>query len=251
MTVSQDGPAEIVALSCERTGPATVLFEIDDGNNILALSNAPMHIDTLVGSGLEPYTLPQAINIDELRKIRTTFTDLSGFPNAIRLAFNTYKPMVAVPDPNMKGARLRMSARQYLMSCYFYTTTGGPIVLANPGDSAEVAIDVDGERHFKLMQMSAVATTPAGVIDPTLTYTFDLVNGMTGESLFDAPAGQHYQIPNTLAFGTNNWPLRFKRGRLFERGQKMIVRVTNTSIASNTIWMTFAGQFIASRMWEA
>lgn len=241
MTISQDGPAEIVSFACQAAGAALILPEIDDGSNVFALANVPIHIGCIVGSGIAPYILPQSLNIDELRKLRITLTDISGASNAVRFVAQCYRPCVAVPDPKMEKARTRLSPRQFLTAPYFYAPSAGRIALT-AGSSSEVSIDLDKERHFRLMQLSSVSTG---------NYTVDVLNGMTGESLLDAPQAQHYQIPNTMLFGNNNYPLKFDRGRMFQKGQKLIVRVTDTSAAPNNIYLAFAGQFISSKMWEA
>jgi hypothetical protein len=205
--------------------------------------NAPVHIGTILGTGLQPYILPNAINVDELRKLRVTLTNLLDVDNAIRIVGQCYRPMVEVPDPRMVKARVRMSNKQYLMGCYFYTTCGGPIALTPANPTASIAIDIDQTRHFKLMQMSRVADGP---------FTIDILNGQTGESILDAPSGQHYEIPDNLIWGDAHYPFKFQRGRLFQRGQKIVINVTDTSgLPSNKIYLTFAGQFITSNMWEA
>jgi hypothetical protein len=246
MTVSRDGPGEVVNFSVQHTpsrGVATaqVLFEIDDGSNILALSNAPLHIDTVCGDGTRPYILPNAINVSELRKLRVTLTDLSGLSNDIRILGQCFRPMIPEKDYDLKKSRAREASKDIILGCYFYTTNGGPITVG-AGVSEEIAIDIDQTRHFKLMQMSAVSTG---------SFTMDIMNGQTGESLIDAPSGQHYQIANNLLFGNGYFPFKFQGGRMFERGQKILLKVTDTSGSRNDIYVTLAGQFIQSQMWRA
>jgi len=241
LTVSGMGPAQIFAMGHEKTSNCLVLLEISDGTTTIALSNYACHISTIFGNGLKPYRLPQTIYVDEMRRLRATLTDLSGSSNNVRLALQCQRFLNPVQDPDASLARARLQQKQFITQPYWYTFTNGRVDLTASGTS-EQSITIDEQRDFQLLQISATSTG---------SFTCDIIDSGTGESLIDAPSGQHYEIANNILFGTGNFPLKFKAPHTFRHGQKIIVRLTDTSVAANTVFIALGGRFIINRMWEA
>jgi hypothetical protein len=238
MTVSGNGPAQIVSLAHKKTGVCLVLLEVNDGQNVLALMNSPVHIDTIFGTGLNPYYLPASIVVEENKPLSVTFTDLSLSANEAMICCRTHRYLNPQADPLRTISAELERVKQRIMGTYFYTFQGGRVVLG-AGASTEVAITLDKERHFQWFTLSGVSTG---------TYTLDIRDGLTGESVFDAPEGVSYQLPNTLVVGSASFPWRLRSPRLFQKANKIVVRLTDTSAAPNTIYLTFGGRFITAQL---
>jgi len=240
MGVSGEGPAQIVSFGHEKTGTARVFLQIQDGRTQRGLMNGACHIDTIMGTGRQPYFLPEALYIDELRSLLVTFTDISAAANAVRFSalctrFNTQQV-----DPTLERIRKRMEQRQYLSVPYWYTLDAGPVVVG-AGLTVQQAITVGQDHHFQIMQMSAVST---GLFD------INIVDSQRGESLISAPQDQNYAIGSELILGNANFPYKFHESRLVQTGQRLIVTLTDRSGAPNTVNLTLGGRAIAVRLWR-
>lgn len=243
-TVSGEGPAQIVSLAHEKTGVALVFLQIQDGQNQRGLMNSSVHIDTIMGTGRQPYPLPEALYIDDLRSLQVTFTDISGAGNAVRMMALCSRFQTQQVDPTLARIRKRMAARQYLSTPYWYTLDGGGIgggVAVGAGATVQDTVTIGQDHHFQLFQMSAVST---GLFD------INIVDIARGESLISAPQDVNYAIGSELILGTANFPFKFHEPRLFQTGQKLLVTLTDRSGAPNTIFLTLGGRMVATRMWQ-
>ena len=235
MSVSKDGPMAISKLSCQRSGTAKVELILQDGSGPgIPLMNSPCHIDAILGSGQKPYILPQPLFLDENHVLNAFFSDLSGETNTIRINAGGARFLKDLQDPDGKLARERMLRRQYVSMPYFYTTYNGPVVLAAPAASAGNGIfEIAANAWFEIHQISYVATSPL--------FNIDLYNQATGESLINAPGGQHYKIPARLMLGDNNFPFKLHEPWMIGPGQKLIAEMTNDSGAENTVHLVLGG----------
>lgn len=240
MMVSGEGPAQLVSFGHEKTADMRVFLQIQDGQMMRGLMNGSVHIDTIMGTGRQPYRLPEALYLDELRSLQITFTDISGAPNTVRVAALCSRFLAQQVDPAMERIRNRLNNRQYLSTPYWYTLDEGPITLGI-GATATPQITIGQESHFQLMQMSAVST---GLFD------IDIVDTQRGESIISGPQDVHYPIGSDLILGNGNFPYRFHEPRLFQVGQRLVVTLTNRDAAPNTIHLTLGGRALAVRMWR-
>jgi len=241
LILSGVGPMRITNLGVQRTGAAKIFLRIQDGTAPRALMNGSIHLDAICGNFGQPYYLPEALYVDELRSLQVTFTDLSNAPNNIRFVAHGTKWATQQSDPTMEQTRVRMERQQYLSTPYWYTTDNGPIVVG-AGATVTQAITVGQDHHFDIMTLSHVATSPL--------YTIDIVHAQTGESIIQGPQEAHYQIDAGILFGNGNFPFRFHEPRMIPYGQKLIVTVTDRSGAPNTIHLALGGRALTIHMWR-
>jgi len=239
-TISGEGPAQIVSLAHEKTGVCRVFLQIQDGQIQRGLMNGACHIDTIMGTGAQPYPLAEALYIDELRSLQCSFTDISGAGNAVRVMALATRYLTQQADPSLERIRKRMDARQYISMPYWYTLDNGPVVVG-AGATVQQTITVGQDHHFQLFQMSAVST---GLFD------INIVDTQRGESLISAPQDVNYAIGSELIIGNGNFPFRFHEPRLVQVGQRLVVTLTDRTGAPNTIHLTLGGRALAVRMWR-
>lgn len=240
MTISGEGPASVVSLAHQKTGDMLIFMQIQDGQTQFGLMNQPVHIDTVVGSGLQPYRLPEALYLDELRSLQVTFTDISAVANEVRLLALANRMLSQQVDTTLNRIRKRMEARQYLSIPYWYTFDGGAQVIG-AGATVQATITVGQDHHFQIFKMAVQST---GLFD------IDIVDSQKGESIITAPNGVHYPIGSDLILGNGNFPFVFHEPRLVQVGQRLIVTMTDRSAAPNTVFLTLGGRAVKLRMWQ-
>lgn len=233
-TVNQDGPINLTKFSIDSTGACLVKLSTFDGKDTIDICSSGIHSGTIFGSGAKPYPLPEVLYIDELRRIDASIQDISGAANTVRLNMQGYQSMYPVQDPDGE-IRKDKEVKNRLVLPFFYTFDGGGFAMTAL-QAVSQAIEVHADHNFQLFQISGVSTG---------TFTLDIVNGNTGESLFNAPGDQHYQIDSGLVVGSANFPFRLHTPRLFKRNQKIIINMTDTSGVGNTVFLTLAGRACA------
>ena len=233
LAVSKDGPCEVESLIAQRTGIASVGHVIQDGNpQGLPLMNNPCHIDTIFGSGQQPLALPEALFLPEGHALSAFISDLSAASNVVRLGADTSRLRKPVLDPSGALARLAVMRRQYISIPYFYTFDTGSIELtASTAGSGNMSIAAD--HNFEIHAIAAVSTG---------TFSISIVNQSTGDSLITAPSGQNYEVPNALICGSNTFPFKLHEPWMIGAGQKIVVSMTDTSAATNTVYLTLIGK---------
>lgn len=240
MTVSGEGPASIVSLGHEKTGALRVLLQIQDGRTQYGLMNGAVHIDTIMGNGLQPYRFSEALYIDELRSVQIVFTDISGLANTVRVCALANRMLSQQVDTTLTRIRKRMSEQQYLSMPYWYTLDQGPITVAG-GASVQQTITVGQDHHFQIFKFSAVSTG---------LFSIDIIDSQKGESIITGPQGVHYEIGSDILFGNANFPFVLHEPRLVQVGQRLLVNITDLSGAPNTIHLTLGGRALKVRMWR-
>lgn len=240
MRASNIGPCIVSALGVRATGAALVALQIMDGQTPQTLMNQPIHSGAILGSGTLPYILREPIYIDETRNMMTTFTDISGSSNTIRLVAASARHTSSRYDPGLKLIRKRMAERQFLTCPFWYTTDQGAVALTALG-TANVGISIAPDHHFLLHQMSLVATSRA--------LNIELIDTTKGKSLIDGVGQRGYEISANLLFGDNNYPYIFPEPILFEGGTKIQVNMTDRSNATNTVYLALHGQIIRKYAW--
>jgi len=239
LILSGIGPMRITNFGMQSTGACRMLLRMQDGATPRGLMNGHIHANAICGNVGQPYQLPEALYIDELRALQVTFTDLSGTANNIRFVAHGSKWTTQQADATMERVRTRLEKRQYLSTPFWYTTDNGPIVVG-VGATVTQAITIGQDHHFDIMQLSHVATG---------LYNIDIVHAQTGESIIQGPQEAHYQIGSEILFGNGNFPFRLHEPRMIQYGQKLIVTVTNRHAAQNTIHLALGGRAITIRMW--
>lgn len=240
MTVSGEGPASIVSLAHEKTAAMRVMMMVQDGRTQYGLMNGACHIDTVMGSGAQPYRLSEALYIDERRSVQVAFTDISGAANAVRVCAFASRMLTQQIDTTLTRIRKRMAEQQYLSMPYWYTLDNGPITVG-AGLTVQETITVGQDHHFQAFKFSAVNTG---------LFSVDIIDSQKGESFITAPGGSHYPISSDLLFGNGNFPFVFHEPRLVQVGQRLLVNITDLSGAPNTIHLTLGGRALKVRMWR-
>lgn len=240
MTISGEGPAQIVSFAHQKTDVMRVFLQIQDGQVQRGLMNGAIHIDAIMGTGRQPYMLPEALYIDELRSLLVSFTDISTNANAVRIEALCSKFLEQQVDPTLARIRRRMEARQYISTPYWYTLDQGPVTVG-AGATVTLPITVGQDHHFQLFQMSAVSTG---------LFNIDIVDTQKGESIITAPQNQNYAIGSELIVGNANFPFRFHEPVLVQVGQRLIVTLTDRTGAPNTVHLCLGGRALALRMWR-
>jgi len=238
--VSGEGPAEIETLAIETTGVCQAYMHILDGDTPMALSNLPVHVSTIFGTGAQPFRLPQALYLDEQRSLHVQFSDLSGAGNVARPAFHCGRYLKQLYDPSMKEIRRRLDQRNYVSVPYFYVLdTANVTVLGGAAGQATISIGTD--HYFEVHKITGISTG---------RYTLNIVDLATGESFWDAFGGAQIEVSDQLVVGSANFPYILQEPRLLTPGTKLLVTVTDTSAAPNTIVLTLSGLRLAARMWR-
>jgi len=240
MTNSGDGPIEITRLAAHRTGAMTVLLSLGSGRQPFSLMNAPVHIDTMMGSGANPYILPEALYLHAGHSLSAAFQDVSGSANNVRLAFPSAKYTSVIYDPRLEEVKRRFQDKERMSMPFWYTFNQGAVTLSGDA-SSQVPIDINGGHHFLLTHISGTSTG---------RYSLNILDAYRNFSVIDAPEGTTYRIPDNLIVGDNNYPFRFEQGIFFEEGSRLIVDMLDTSGSSNTIYLTLGGIVLADKMWK-
>lgn len=247
MTLSGEGPMRLISWGHQKTAAMRVFLRVQDGETPRGLMNGSCHIDTIFGNGQQPFFLPEALYLDELRSMQATFTDISGAPNAVRISMLGSKFLTQQVDPTTERIRKRLESRQYISMPYFYTLDeatpdqGGGFQIP-AGATVQSTITVGQDHHFQIFTLSAVSTDPR--------FDIDILDISRGESIVQAPSDSHYPIQAELLLGTGNFPFRFHEPRLIQVGQKLLVTLTDRSGAPNTVNLTLGGRALALRMWR-
>ncbi|NDQ57333.1 MAG: hypothetical protein GZ088_09710 [Acidipila sp.] len=244
MSISGEGPAQLFHLAAERLAPCKIMIQIQDGQGVRALMNKACHVDTIFGNynaNNRPYTLPEALYLDEQRQVIITATDISGADNTFRPSLDAQRLLTRLADHDLSRARAKMEKRQYLSLPSFYTLDNGSSVIAANGTNVET-ITVGQESHFDLVQITAVST---GVFD------MEIVNISTGESMTDGPLAQSFPISSNLCSSASaGFPFKFHEPLFVELKSKLQITLTDRSGAPNTVFVTFGGSNLADRMWQ-
>lgn len=248
MTLSGEGPAQITAFAAQRTGACLVMLQMQDGMTMRGLMNGAVHIDTIFGNtagaplpGFQPFYLPEALYIDELRSLVVTFTDLSGAANAVRLNMLSSRYLPLLVSPDIEAVRQRLEEKQYVSMPYFYTLDQGDVTLAASA-TGQFPITVGQDHHFQIYKMMAISDA---------AFDINIVDTSTGESIIDSPNDGNFPISSNLIMGNANFPFIFHQPRLVQVGQRLLVTLVNRdTLNPNRIFLTLGGRALADRMWR-
>ena len=241
MRVSGQGPMQICELGAVRTGACTVMIYINDGNTPMRLMNNPCHIDTIFGQGGNMYGLPEALYLDETRSLSIAYTDLANSGNnAVQAAFSASKYGNVVDDPTLARIKQRLKNNEYMSMPMWLTFDQGSVTLASLANG-NYTMQVPNNFNFEVHQISFVSTG---------TFSYNVTQLESGESLINAPSNTSYAVPNLLQCGTNKYPYRLSEPWLIFGGQTLQFFLCDTSAASNTIWITICGKMVTQRQWS-
>lgn len=240
MMISGEGPGQLVSFAHEKTQDMKVFLQIQDGSSMRGLMNGSVHIDTIAGTGAQPYYLPEALYIDEKRALLATFTNITTEEGSIRFVARTKRLLSPSADPGLVFVRQRMENRQYLSNTYWYTLDEGAVTLAQ-GETLNTTITVGQQHHFDIFKLSRVSTG---------RFNIDIVDTARGESIISGPLDVHYPIGDEILFGTGNFPFTLHEPRMVEVGQKLLVTLVNRHNDDNTIYLTLGGRAVKIQMWR-
>lgn len=243
MRASGEGPMQITQFGAVRDAShaaCLVRLFIRDGVNAIPMMNSPCHIDTIFGPGGQMYYLPEGLYVDEDRAMSAMFTDLSGAENHARITAVGGKYTQLQQDPTMRRIKDRLKSSQYLSMPYFYTLDSGSKTLTGL-QALDTEIMIANQMNFEIHQIGFVSTG---------SFNLDIIDLTKGESIINAPSGSHYLIPHLLMCGDTGYPFRLHEPVMIFGGQRLLVRLQDTSGSSNQIFLTLGGKLVKIRQWS-
>ena len=240
MSVSSEGPAELLAWAYESTGDFTSVMRIRDGVDRRTLMNSPIHCRCLFGTNLMPYHLPESLLVDEQRVIDLALYDVSGAVNNVRVAAQAVRYLEILDDPKSERLKTRMRRREYLSFPFWYGLEGPGYAELTAGATGNFPITILDD-HFELHTLSYFGTTSQDI-------DVQIVDATKGEPLIDAFGGQSYLLNAQLFMFTGDFAYRFHEPRLFMGNSKLVVQLRNNGALTNRIYMALGGRALASRI---
>lgn len=240
MSVSSEGPAEVLAWTYQSTGNFTTVMRVRDGVERRTLMNSPIHCRCLFGTNLMPYRLPESLLVDEQRVIDIALYDVSGAINNIRVAAQAVRYLEILDDPKSERLKLRMRRREHLSFPFWYGLEGPGYAELAAGATGTFPITILDD-HFELHTLSYFGTTSQDI-------DIQIVDVTKGEPLIDAFGGQSYMINAQLFLFTGDYAFRFHEPRLFMANSKLVVQLRNNGALTNRIYMSLGGRALASRI---
>ncbi len=238
--VSDDGPAEVVALAGTSTGNFTMSMKIRDGMGDRKLMNVPIHVQTLWGTNFSPYRLPESLLIDETRGIDIEYHDRSGATNNVRMAAQAVRYLEIMDDPKAERLRVRMRRRQHLSYPMWYGFEGVGYAELAAGAAGNFPITIL-EDHFDLHTISIWGTTSQDI-------DIQIIDVTKGEPLIDAFDGDTYLVNAGMLGWTADYAYRLNEPRLFMSNSKLVVQLRNNGVGTNRIYLALGGRGLAHRI---
>lgn len=231
LSTNLDGPIDITGLAIESSGACLVWIAVSSPSlRDRYLSQSPIHSQTAFGTGGQPYPLPEVLRVTQLQKLKVWITNLTTENNTVKICVHGRQLQKNIVSD--KDAKLQRQGN--ITFPYFLVLDDGKAVLAS-GQMIETPLTLGSNLDYQLFQISGVSTG---------SYTLNLLDADTGESVISAPADKSYGIANNLIVGSAIYPFRFHVPRLLKRGQRMLARITDTSMSDNEIYLTFGGRCI-------
>jgi len=217
-------------------GASTGAYTLDffDNGTQHKLSNHPVHSNTVVGSALRPFRLPEPyfFNVgDSQRELIVTVRNLTAVNNVIRLAMvgRRFYHRESPPDVSRDiTAKFDKGWRTY---SYFLvpkeTAADGTVVAVGANGTSNFTIESDDSADTELQKFMFAST---------------------GNFLFRIKEVQfnRYLSPdwiiNTAGWGNAEFPFYLADSLLLERRKQLIVEVTDISGVTNSIYLTAAGR---------
>ncbi len=243
MRVSGEGPVQLTQLGAVQDsthGNVLVRLYMRDGTGQRQISNVPLHIDTIFGSGGNMYPLPEGLYVDEDRALSATFTDLTGSGTNTRICAVGAKYSQLQMDPSLVRVKERLKAAEFLSTPQFYGINDGSAVLT-AYQTLQFVVEIAGDQNFEIHQLSKVSTG---------TFLINIVDMAKDESIINAPRNGNYPLPAELYFGDGSYPYRFHEPILTYGGQNLLVTLVDTSGSANTIYITLGGVALKVRKWS-
>ncbi len=243
MRTSGEGPMQMTQIGVvqdDTHGNVLVRLRMRDGSQQVNISNVPLHINTIAGSGGEMYPLPEGLYIDEDRAMTAEFTDLTGSGTNARICLVGAKYTQLQADPSLARVKERLKASEFLSSPQFYGINDGKASLT-AYQTAQYTIQVQGGQNFDIHQLSKVSTGD---------FLINIVDMAKGESIINAPRNGNYPLPSTLFFGDGSYPYRFHEPILTFGGQTLLVTLVDVSGSANDIYITLGGIAYKVRQWS-
>lgn len=240
MTVNGEGPAQVVKFGRQYDQAVKVFLRMQEGSIFRPLMNGFVHIDTIFGQGRTPYPLPEPLYVDELRRLWIEMMSLSTTDASVRVAAGSLKATSMEADPTLELSRKRQDFKQFLSYPFWYAPDDGLITLTGT-TVVEKTITVGAENHFMLHQLMRVCDA---------AFDINIIDMATGESMVQAPLGTNYLVADDILFGDANYPYCLQSPKLFQTGQKILLRLANRVAGTNNVYITLGGQAIADKLWR-
>lgn len=235
MSAPKDGPLLIRAIHANDVAQDVFAeFEIQDGSETRKLCNAPIYLRTILGQYALPYMLPQYLYLAEGNVIYINVQAIGAMSTALRLNFECVKMMRKQLDKTGRLALDRIKRRSILSMPFFATFQNGYLDLGALG-TGSAQIQIPNEGSFIARKISYYSTG---------AFTLNITNQATKDSMILAPRETTYELPAADIIGTNGQPLDLVEPWHIGAGQKLIIDATDTSNASNRIYLTVSGEFV-------
>ncbi len=224
MYMVDEGAFEGALLSCERTG-ACLVSMYDDVHRRL-LTGRPCLVDTIFGTGLEPFILPESLFLEKRQSIQCIITDISGQTNAIRLVIGGQRIFSdRIRDKKVDKYLGNRVLRCRYMLPYLCPLDEDPLLTALQANQ-EFIFTQDMIGHFEVKKITYVS---AGA------FKFKIYDE-TGQELTSD------WIHNTAGMGTAAEPYIFYSSLVIRAGGQVRFLLTDLSNGSNQIYITLSGR---------
>lgn len=240
MSVSSEGPAEVIAHAYESTGDFTAVMRVRDGVEQRTIMNTPIHCRCLYGTNFMPYRYPESLLIDEQRVIDIALYDISGAVNNVRVAAQAVRYLEIMDDPKAERLRLRMRRREHLSFPFWYGLEGPGYAELTSGATGNFPITIFDD-HFELHSIAFYGTTSQDI-------DIQIIDVTKGEPLIDGFGGESYLINAQLIGFTADYAYRLHEPRLLMGNSKLVVQLRNNGITTNRIYIALGGRALARRI---
>jgi hypothetical protein len=228
-----DGHAEIFGAMVVSTGVFDI--RIEDQGNSYAWQNRPLHSGTVFGTAQLPYYYPETyqVNVEESAKQLTIYlTDLSGAPNAVRIALfgRTFQHREA-PSNVVSEFRKRLGERE--LTRLQFITTQQPLVGVTAAAATPFDLIIPTNFGFELMKLTYAATGGA-------FFEMELTENRSGQRFHQE--GLRVHVSNMWGIGT--LPFILPESMIIPKKYRMRGNMWNIAAGPNNFWLTMAGRQI-------
>lgn len=228
------GHCEVYYLVAQATGPFT--FRIKDEGRNYWWSNREVHVDTVAGVAQRPFIFPETYFINTsggTRQLTIQYTDISGAPNAIRVALVSRR-FVYREAPLEIWKKFETYYTQKERTNLFFLTTEQPINNLVPGVANAALFDfwMTSDSFFEAIKFT-YATVPAN-------HPLDI-------RMWEFGSGRSFLRANTRTDINNMWgsaqfPSIPPESYLFDRDYRVSGDIVNTGLVNCDVYLTITGR---------
>ena len=224
MYIVDEGAFEGALLSCHRT--AACLIDLYDDVHKRHLTGRPCHVDTIFGTGQEPFILPESIFLEKRHSLQVQATDLSGQANEIRLVIGGQRIFSdRIRDDKVdQYIRNRILRARYMLP-YLCPLDTEPVLTALQAN-VEHYFTQDAVGHFDVRKITFSSSGD---------FKFRIIDE-TGQEITGG------WVHSAAGLGTGAEPYIFYSPFVIRAGGVVRFIFTDLSDAENTIYMTLSGR---------